>query len=444
MYTPHTDKDRAEMLKAAGVSSVEELLKQIPSGLRQSAFNIPDALNEPQLAAHMSALADKNSKLVNFSGGGAYEHYIPAALRAIVSRGEFVTAYTPYQAEASQGTLQAIYEYQSTVCALFEMDASNASLYDGSTALAEAVNAALRITCKTKVVLPQALNPQYKRTLQTYFAPNHAVTFVEVSCRTGGMDIAALTDAAKDAACVILANPNYFGCLENADEISRVAKAAGALLVAVVNPISLGVVRSPGSYNADIAVAEGQPLGNTLGYGGPYLGMFACKKEHLRHIPGRICGITKDLDGKRAFVLTLQAREQHIRREKAASNICSNEALCALAATVYSALLGPQGLREIGELNLEAAHSLAEKIAALPGFKIKFAKTPYFNEFVVECPGDAAELRDAALKDGILAGIPLGDFSPAFKNCLLVCATETKTPACFDAFAAALRKHANA
>ncbi|MDD2772066.1 MAG: aminomethyl-transferring glycine dehydrogenase subunit GcvPA [Elusimicrobiales bacterium] len=443
MYTPHTDKDREEMLKAIGVSSFEELLRQIPQELRKSKFNLPPALTEPELAAHAAELAAKNSRLLNFAGGGAYEHYIPAAVRALVSRGEFVTAYTPYQAEASQGTLQAIYEYQSTVCALFEMDASNASLYDGATALAEAVNAALRITGKTKVVLPQALNPQYKRTLQTYFAPNRAVSFAEVSCKTGVLDAAALETAAQDAACVVLANPNYFGCLEDADEVSRIAKAAGALLVAVVNPASLGAVRAPGSYNADIAVAEGQPLGLALGYGGPYLGMFACKKEHLRHIPGRICGITKDLDGKRAFVLTLQAREQHIRREKAASNICSNEALCALTATVYCALLGPAGMRELAELNLEAAHSAADKIAALKGFKIKFGK-PYFNEFVVECPGDAAQLRDALLQDGILAGIPLGDMDSSLKNCLLVCATETKTPACLDALAAALRKHANA
>jgi len=426
------------MLKAIGVSSLEELLSQVPQELRNSRFDLPPAMGEMELSAHMNSLAGKNSRLVNFAGGGAYEHFVPSAVKALVSRGEFATAYTPYQAEASQGTLQAIYEYQSTICALFEMDAANASLYDGSTALAEAVKAAMRITGKNKIAVSAAINPQYLATLRTYFAPLPDVTFEEIACPLGVMDPASMAQAAKDAACIVAATPNYFGCIEDTDAIAAAAKAAGALFIAIVNPASLGVLNAPGAFGADIAVAEGQPLGNALAYGGPYLGVFACKKEHMRHIPGRICGITKDLDGKRAFVLTLQAREQHIRREKAASNICSNEALCALAATIYCALLGPEGLKELGELNVENAHVAAQKIAALKSFRLKYDK-PFFNEFVVECPCDAAALRDALAKEeGILPGIALD------KKSLLVCVTETRTHADIEALVNALRKHSNA
>ena len=437
MYTPHTRQDREEMLKTIGVSSLEELLTQVPQELRNASFELPPAMSEMELTAHMDGLAAKNSRLINFAGGGAYEHFVPAAVKALISRGEFSTAYTPYQAEASQGTLQAIYEYQSTICALFDMDAANASLYDGATALAEAVKAAMRITGRNKIAVSAALNPQYLATLRTYFAPLKEVSFAEIICPAGTMDAASMADAATDAACIVAATPNYYGCIEDTDAIAAAAKTSGALFVAVVNPVSLGVLNAPGAFGADIAVAEGQPLGNTISFGGPYLGVFACKKEYLRHMPGRICGITKDTDGKRAFVLTLQAREQHIRREKAASNICSNEALCALAATIHCALLGPQGLRELGELNVENAHLAAHKISAIKGFRLKYDK-PFFNEFVVECPGDAAKLRDSLAGEGILAGIPLGG------NGLLVCVTEMRTPADVDALVNALRKHANA
>ncbi|MFA5160884.1 MAG: aminomethyl-transferring glycine dehydrogenase subunit GcvPA [Elusimicrobiales bacterium] len=440
MYTVHTDKDRLEMIKASGFGSLEELLAQIPRELRSAKFNLSPALTEPQLAAHMSALAGKNARLANFAGGGAYEHYIPAAVRALAGRAEFVTAYTPYQAEASQGTLQSIYEYQSAVCALFEMDASNASLYDGATALAEAVKAAMRITGRKKAALPRSLNPHYLKTLKTYFAPQPETVFAEIPCSDDGtMDPAGLAEAADGAACVVACNPNYYGCLEDMDAARAAASSAGALLVAVVNPLSLGVLRAPGSCGADIAVAEGQPLGNPLSYGGPYLGMFACKKEHVRHIPGRICGITKDADGKRAFTLTLAAREQHIRRERAASNICSNEALCALNAAIYCALLGPEGLREVAELNLENAHRAAEMISGIKGFRLKFA-APFFNEFAVECPRPAAQLRDELLKEGILAGIPL---QKPYENCLLVCVTEMRTRQETAALVSALKKYAN-
>ncbi|MFA6583264.1 MAG: aminomethyl-transferring glycine dehydrogenase subunit GcvPA [Elusimicrobiaceae bacterium] len=438
MFSPHTAKEREEMLAEIGVSSLAELTAQVPQELLYPQYNLPAALTESELTAHMAELGRKNRGLVCFAGAGAYDHYIPSAIKHIASRGEFLTAYTPYQAEASQGTLQAIYEFQSSVCALFEMDAANASMYEGATALCEAVNAAMRITRRNKILLSAALHPEYKETLKTYFTPKGEAVFSEIPCVNGVIDPAALDSLlGEDTAAVVLATPNFYGMLEDAQAVSDKAHARKALLISVVNPVSLGVLATPGSYGADFAVAEGQPLGNPLNYGGPYLGIFSCKKEHIRHMPGRICGMTKDVDGKRAFVLTLQAREQHIRREKAASNICSNEALCALQAVIYLALLGPRGLKEAAELCVEKAHVLAEKIASLNGFKLRF-NGAFFNEFVVECPVAADKVRNALLKDGILAGVSLGAFDKTMKNCLLVCATEKRTDAEIERFVSAL------
>jgi glycine dehydrogenase subunit 1 len=438
MYSPHTAADRAEMLRAIGVSSIDELLAQVPADLRTDGIAWPPALGEAELMAHARGLAAKNKPLACFAGAGATDHFVPAAVKALVRRGEFLSAYTPYQAEASQGTLQAIYEFQSSVCALYGMEASNASLYDGATALAEAATAAVRITGRNKVLLPESLHPEWRDTLKTYFGTRGEPTLESIPCPAGRMDLSEVERRLDDTvAAVVVATPNFFGLLEDGAGLSALAQAKGALSIAVADPISLGVLEAPGNWGADIAVGEGQGLGGALNYGGPYLGLFACKKAHMRHIPGRICGMTTDAEGQRGFVLTLQAREQHIRRERAASNICSNEALCALAATIHLALLGPEGLKEVAELCVDKAHRLAEKAAAVPGFRLRFDGL-YFNEFVLECPVPAERIRNAMLKEGILAGVPLGRYDKTLKNSLLVCATELRTDEEIDRFVAAL------
>lgn len=359
-------------------------------------------------------------------------------MKALVQRGEFLSAYTPYQAEASQGTLQAIYEFQSSVCALYGMDAANASLYDGATALAEAAAAAARIAGRKKILLPESLHPEWRDVLKTYFGAKGEPTLELVPCPAGRMDLAEVEQRLDDdVAAVVVATPNFFGLLEDGAGIAERAHAKGALAIAVADPVSLGVLEAPGVWGADIAVGEGQGLGGAPNYGGPYLGLFACKKALMRHLPGRICGMTTDAEGKRGFVLTLQAREQHIRRERAASNVCSNEALCALAATIHLALLGPEGLKEVAERCVDQTHRLAERLCAVPGFRLRF-DGPFFGEFVLEGPVPAARVQKALLKDGLLAGVPLGRFDKRMKNSLLVCATERRTDAEIDRYAAAL------
>ena len=428
------------MLAAVGVSSVKELLSQIPAELLYPALHLPAALTEQRLTAHMQSLSAKNKPLTNFIGAGMYEHFIPAAVPALSGRGEFLTAYTPYQAEASQGTLQTIYEFQSCICALFQMEVATASHYDGATALAEAVLATKRITGRTEVIISSLLHPHYKEVLQTY-THHMGVKLVEARPTDAGiLDIPALEKQISAAtACVVVAQPNFLGYLEQVTAISRLAHEKGALLVAQVNPISLGVVSAPGSYGADFAVAEGQPLGNPISFGGPGLGIMTAKKAYLRQLPGRMVGVAKDKNGKRAFVLTLQAREQHIRREKAASNICSNEALCALNAVIYLTLLGPEGLKEVAELNLERAHQLAARISRVPGFSVNTA-APFFNEFVVTCPVSAAQVIDKLAEEGIAAGYDLGQTCETMKNALLVCATEMRTEEDIAAYTRALEE----
>lgn len=439
MFISNTEQEKQEMLAAIGVKSIKDLFKDIEPSLLAESYNLPSAMTEAELTAHIKQLAAENKPLLNFAGAGIYEHFIPAAVNAISGRGEFLTAYTPYQAEASQGTLQAIYEYQSCICALFDMGVSNASHYDGATALAEACGAAVRIKGKNKILLSAALNPEYKKVLSTYFKASNLVTFEQCPLNNGTVDLNALKERVSSGqyAAFVLANPNFYGCLEDAKAISQTVHAADALLIAQVYPVSLGVLETPGSYGADFAVAEGQCLGNAMNYGGPTLGIFTCKKEFVRYTPGRICGIAKDADGKRAFVLTLQAREQHIRRERAASNICSNQALCALNAAVYLTLNGPYGMREVAEANIENAHILKDKICALKGYKLKFDK-PFFNEFVIECPKPAAQIIKAAAKKGILAGFDLGRVDKNLKNCLLVCATEMRTKNDLETFVSVL------
>ena len=438
MFIPNTKEDRQEMLAKIGAQDIKELLAQIPEQFLYPALDLPKALTEQELTAHVRALAAKNKPLKNFIGAGMYEHFIPAAVPALSSRGEFLTAYTPYQAEASQGTLQTIYEFQSCMCALTGMDVATASHYDGATATAEAALAACRITGRKQVVVSGLLHPHYKEVLKTY--TRHAgITVAEAKVTDEGvLDLAALKAQLSDqTACFILQTPNFVGSLEDAQAVCAAVHVAGALLVAVVNPISLGVVQTPGEYDADFAVFEGQPLGNPVSFGGPGLGVMTAKKAYVRQLPGRMVGIAKDKDGKRAFVLTLQAREQHIRREKAASNICSNEALCALNAVIYLTLLGPQGLQEVAQLNVERAHQLAEKVGTIKGFKVN-TKTPFFNEFVLTCPVPASEVIAHLEKQGFVAGYDLGKLCPQMKNCLLVCATEMRTPEDLQAYAHAL------
>ena len=439
MFNGSSKNTELEMLKEIGITSVDELFKDIPSTLKTAKFNLPQALDEQALTKHIKALAQKNQPLLNFAGAGIYEHFIPAAVNALSSRGEFLTAYTPYQAQASQGTLQTIYEYQSSICALFDMEVSNASHYDGATALAEAVYASCQIKGLSEVLVSAGLNPQYKQVRKTYFKGTREIKFTEVSLNNGTLDLQDLKAKLQTPkASFILATPNFFGCLEDAQEISQIVHANNALLISVVNPISLGILNTPGSYDSDFAVAEGQCLGNAMNFGGPGLGIFTCKKQYVRYMPGRLCGITKDNKGNRCFVLTLQAREQHIRRERAASNICSNQALCALNALIYLSLLGPKGIKEVASLNLEKSHNLAKEISQIKGFSLAYQK-PFFNEFVVNCPIPAKQIINKLAKKGILAGADLGQVDKSLKNNLLVCVTETKTQKDLENFISCLR-----
>ncbi len=427
MYFPHSDTEKKELLDAIGVKSFEDLIPGVPKAVRNPKIDFPSRLTEAELIRVFQDISDKNSRTTKFLGAGAYEHFVPSAVRAITSRGEFATAYTPYQPEASQGTLQALYEFQSMVAELYAMEVSNACLYDGPTALAEAVLVALKHTARTEIVLPETLHPHYWQVVSTYLA-HSAVVIKTLPCPDGVVSPDALSKIVTDkTACVVVQNPNFFGCLEDAHAIEKITHGAGALLIANANPIALGVVIPPGEYKADIAVGEGQPLGLPLAYGGPYLGLYTCTNALIRRMPGRIVGQTLDRDGKTSYVLTLQAREQHIRREKATSNICTNQSLCALAATVYLAMLGPKGLQELAELNTRLAHQVADEIAKIPGYSLAF-KHPFFNEFAVRCPKPATEIVETLSKsDGTLPGLALGPYFPAHKNLLLVNVTETKT-----------------
>lgn len=437
MFTSNTPENKKEMLSKTGVSSVSELFASLPEGLRYPALRLPPALTEAALARHMRELAGKNKPLLNFIGAGCEEHFIPAAVNALSSRGEFLTAYTPYQAEASQGTLQTIYEFQSCICELFDMDVCSASHYDGATALAEACAACLRVNGKSTVLYSAGLHPHYKAVLKTYLKHVAGLKLEEIPLKDGVTDVNALKEKLTErASCFAAASPNFLGRLEPMDEISSAVHGAGALLVSAVNPLSLGVLQTPGQYGADFAVAEGQSLGNAMNFGGPGLGLFTCKKEYVRQVPGRIVGIAKDKDGRRAFVLTLQAREQHIRRERAASNICSNEALCALNAVIYLTLLGPRGIREVAQLNLERAHQLKDLLRAA-GHKTEF-EGPFFNEFVLRLNTPAKTAVKKLAKKGIGAGFDLGRVRKEWADLLLVCATETKTEEDLRVFAKAL------
>jgi glycine dehydrogenase subunit 1 len=441
MFQPNAPSDEKDLLAAIGVKSFDELIRRLPSRHVNPGLGLPNEMAEMEITRHLSELAAKNTQPLSFLGAGAYDHFLPTVPGALASRGEFATAYTPYQPEASQGTLQVIFEFQSMVAEIYGLDLANASLYDGASALAEAALVAFRHTDRTVLLVPDALHPHYRRTLDTYFADTSDFKIVTVACPRGTIDAGDLAAkiAAHDGkvAGVVVQTPNFFGCLEDGAAVSQAAHAAGALVIAVSNPLALGVVAPPGEWDADIAVGDGQPLGLPVAFGGPYVGLFACKKEFMRKMPGRLCGQTVDVDGKTGYVLTLQAREQHIRREKANSNICTNQNLCATMFTIHTAMLGPDGLRELAELNLQLAHYAAGQLAKVPGCKLAF-DAPYFNEFVLEVPGDVDAVHKRLLDLGILAGLPLKTFYPKLEHHLLINVTERKSKAEIDRLVSAV------
>ncbi|MEO0272804.1 MAG: aminomethyl-transferring glycine dehydrogenase subunit GcvPA [candidate division WOR-3 bacterium] len=443
-FLPNSDKDREEMLKFLGVSSYRELLKDIPEEyFFQGELNLPDALSEEEVYELVKSLSEQNkSGLKIFAGGGAYDHYVPKVIPFILSRSEFYTAYTPYQAEVSQGTLQAIFEYQSVICELTKMDVTNASMYDGATALAEACLMALRLKPERKKVLyAQNINPNYISVLKTY-VNLEGVSLEEVSMdkRTGTVDERDLLEKIdENTACFAFQTPNFFGVVEDGFKLRNLTGDKGVLLISVYNPISLGILAPPGEYGADIAVGEGQPLGIPLSFGGPYLGLFSTKMEHIRQMPGRIIGETRDLDGNRGFVMTLQTREQHIKREKATSNICSNQNLCALAALIYLSLLGKEGIKDLALQNTLRAHYLLDKLEK-EGLGKRVFDGPIFNEFAVELPMNAKNVVEKMLSDGFFAGVPLVDFGYD-ERWLLISTTEKLSAKDLDDFVDVLRKY---
>ncbi len=443
-YFPNTDADRDEMLRAAGARRFEDLLDDIPEEIRMDgSLALDPALSEFEacrLLARLAGLNASSDKYACFMGAGSYDHYVPGIVTEIASRPEFSTAYTPYQAEISQGTLQAIYEFQSLIARLTGMEISNASLYDGATAMAEAVLMALSISGKTKVVASGCINPMRMAVVETYLGGGDAavVTTGREDGLTRAEEVASLID--DETGCVIVENPNFFGVVEDLEAIGRAAKERGVVFVVSVDPVSLGILAPPSAFGADIVVGEGQGLGNPMNYGGPNLGFMATTRKYMRRLPGRIVGRTVDADGGPCFCLTLQTREQHIRRARATSNICTNQALNALCATVYLSWLGERGLRELGETCLSLASYAARRLEA-GGVRRRFAG-PFFREFVVDLTVDAEEFVRSALEQGILAGVPLGRFYPDLGDCLLVALTEKRTVEEIDALVSLVERAA--
>jgi glycine dehydrogenase subunit 1 len=441
-YIPNTDADREEMLRAIGVSTFEELLKNIPEEIRlRENIKIPEGLSELEVLKELKLLESLNSptsKMISFLGGGSYDHYIPSAISALTSRSEFYTAYTPYQAEVSQGTLQAIYEYQTMVCKLTGMDIANASMYDGGSALAEAVLLAVGQTNRREVIIAGKIHPNYKQIINSYCG-GQDIQIIEINSSRGAVLPEKLkTSVSEKTAAVIVQQPNFYGCLEDVEEIGTMTHSVGSLFIVAVDPISLGILTPPGEYGADIVVGEGQVFGSAQNFGGPYLGMFAAKEFLLRKIPGRISGMTLDTDGQRGFVLTVQTREQHIRRDKATSNICTNQGLVMLTATIYLALMGKTGIHEVANQCLQKAHYLADAVTEIPGYRLKYNR-PFFREFVVETPNPANDIINSLSKKGILAGIDLKQFNGTDSG-LLIAVTEKRTKVEMDLFVTELKK----
>ena len=442
-YIPNTRRDKDVMLDAIGVDAFEKLVSNIPEGLLLNAqLNIPAALSEPDIRRELLALSNSNadaSGYASFLGGGANDHFIPSVVEHLAFRSEFYTAYTPYQAEVSQGVLQATFEYQSMVCELTGMAAANASMYDGASAMAEAALMAQRLTKRSEVAVSMAVHPSYRQVLRTYMRGiGSEIVEIPYLPAEGVTDLEALVeDITVNTAAVIIQYPNFFGCVEYLQEASRLAHDKGALLIAVIDPISMGILKSPGELGADIVVGEGQALGKTLSYGGPYLGIFACKEEHLRQMPGRVVGETKDKNGRRGYVLTLQTREQHIKRERATSNICTNESLIALIAAVYLAALGRQGLKEVAGLCLQKSHYAYDELIKRPGVGGAFS-APFFKEFVVRLKKDPLQVNRKLIKNKIIGGLDLGVYYPELKNHMLIAVTEKRTKEEIDSFAGLL------
>jgi len=426
-FISNTAQQQKQMLSEIGLS-MDDLFADIPSGLMRENFNLPNQVSEMEVLENLADLADKNSAhLTCFLGGGFYDHFIPSAVHAIISRSEFYTAYTPYQPELSQGTLQAIYEYQSMICRLTGMEASNASLYDGGTALYEAMMMALRITNRNRIIIDDSVNPIYRVMIHSH-TQSLDVELDETNCNNGLAnrdEIMSLLN--EDTGAIILQNPNFFGCIDDFTEIAEAAHKKGALLIVSCYPISLGILKSPGEIGADIVTGEGQSLGIPMSFGGPYLGFMATKKKYVRKIPGRIVGKTTDSKDRDGYVLTLQSREQHIRRDKATSNICSNEALCALMASVYMSLLGKEGLKQTAQLCADKAGYAYKCLTSIPNVKPRFKDNWFFNEFVIDLPSDAADVIDSLIEKGLAAGFPLSRYYKDMENSMLIAVTEKRT-----------------
>ncbi|WAH38990.1 aminomethyl-transferring glycine dehydrogenase subunit GcvPA [Alicyclobacillus dauci] len=442
-YIPHTEADRKAMLEALGIENTEALFGDIPADIRlQNPLPIERAMSELELSRHLQKLADKNmhlDRVVSFLGAGAYEHYQPSVVDAIVSRSEFYTSYTPYQPEMSQGLLQATFEYQTMVAELTGMDVANASMYDGPTAFAEAGLVASAHTRRNRILVADSVHPEYCAVLETY-ASGQGIEVVYVPQRDGRVDLQSLTDQLDDTvAGVMIQYPNFFGVIEDVREIATLAHEAGALCTVNTYPVALGLLEAPGNLGADIVVAEGQSLGNSISYGGPYLGVMAVKQPLMRKLPGRIVGQTTDAQGRRGFVLTLQAREQHIRREKATSNICSNQSLCAIAATVFLSYMGKEGMRELAVQNYHKAHYLAQRLADLNGIELVF-QSPFFNEFSIRLPKPVAEIQNDLLSKGFLFGYDLSQTHPQLGDVVLLNVTEVRTRAEMDELVQAVRE----
>lgn len=429
-YIPHTPDDIRQMLDKIGVNSIDDLFADIPESVRlQKEYELPEAMSEEEIRAYFKALGEQNQQQVIFAGGGAYDHYTPSAIDALLSRSEFLTAYTPYQPEISQGTLQYIFEYQSHICELTGMDCTNASMYDGATAAVEAIFMAVaQAKKKNRVLVSATINPTLVSIIHTY-AKYKGINVDLIPEANGHTDRTAMQTmlAEGDVAGVFVGSPNHYGIIEDYTGFADDIHAAKALMIMHCDPSSLAVLKTPAAWGADIACGDGQPLGIPLSFGGPYVGFLACKKELVRKLPGRIVGATKDVDGKRAFVLTLQAREQHIRREKANSNICSNQSLMALHITIYLALMGKQGLREVNEQSYGAAHYLHDELVKTGLFTPAFPDAPFLKEFALRTTLPVKALQAHLAKHGYMAGIALGDYREGMDDCILFCATEKRT-----------------
>lgn len=442
-YLPMTEQDQREMMETIGITSMEELFSDIPASVRfQGTMKVSEALDESALLRHTRQLAGKNAdfdRYVSFLGAGIYDHQVPVVINHVISRSEFYTAYTPYQPEISQGELQAIFEFQSYICEVTGMAAANASMYDGATALAEAGALASGATKRKQLVVSRTVHPEARQVLRT-MAHGLNLEVVEVGYANGVTDLNELAGVVSDAtAAVIVQSPNFFGCVEDLRAIEPVIHNVKGLLVVGTNPLSLGILETPGALGADIVVGDAQPFGISASLGGPTCGFFAVATPWIRKMPGRIVGQTVDRDGKRGFVLTLQAREQHIRREKATSNICSNQALLALCASVYLSTMGKEGLKDVAVLNVQKAHYAADVIASVPGASLAFS-SPFFNEFVVKLPEgtDIAAMNEKLIEEGYIGGYDLGTMYPELKGHLLVAVTERRTKAEIDAFGKSL------